>query len=84
MAFLYILQSETNSRYYIGSTTDLQRRLPEHQRNQTPSTRHRGPWKLVYREQFETGEEAHRRELQIKRWKSAKLIRELISRAEVG
>jgi putative endonuclease len=84
MASLYILQSETSSRYYIGSTTDLQRRLSEHQRQQTPSTRGRGPWKLVYREDFETSVEAHRRELEIKRWKSAKLIRELICRSAAG
>jgi putative endonuclease len=79
MPCVYILQSETTGRFYIGSTDDLDRRQSEHQRGQTPSTRGRGPWKLVYQEEFPTLLEAHRRELEIKRWKSAKLIKALVA-----
>jgi len=79
MAFLYILQSQTTGRYYIGSTTDLQRRLSEHNRSHSPATRGRGPWALVYQETFATLLEARRRELEIKRWKSSKLIASLIA-----
>jgi len=78
VSFLYILESETTGRFYIGSTDDLDRRLAEHQRGQTPSTRGRGPWKLVYTEKFVSLLEAHRRELEIKHWKSSKLIQSLI------
>jgi putative endonuclease len=81
MASLYILQSETTSRYYIGSTSDLGRRLSEHARNHTPSTRNRGPWKLVFREEFATLPEARRREAEIKRWKSSRLIAALIAQS---
>jgi len=79
MLCVYILQSETTGRFYIDSTDDLDRRQSEHQRDQTPSTRGRGPWKLVHQEEFPTLLEAHRRELEIKRWKSAKLIKALIA-----
>ena len=78
-AFLYILQSETSGKFYVGSTDDLDRRLSEHARNHTPSTRGRGPWSLVYRESFTTLLDARRRELEIKRWKSSRMIRALIS-----
>jgi predicted GIY-YIG superfamily endonuclease len=78
MAFVYILESLTTGRFYVGSTNDFDRRLEEHQRGHTPSTRGRGPWKLAYRESFPSLREARRRELEIKRWKSAKLIRQLI------
>jgi putative endonuclease len=81
MALLYILQSERTGRFYIGSTEDLARRLEEHSRGQTASTRGRGPWKLVYREEFESSLAAHRRELEIKRWKSSKMIEALIQEA---
>jgi len=54
MCFLYILQSESSGRFYVGSTDDLDRRLSEHLRGHTPSTRGRGPWKLVYTEPFGT------------------------------
>ena len=81
MAWLYILQSETTGRYYIGSTDDLDRRLSEHLRGHSLSTRRRGPWKVAHREQFDTLLEARRRELEIKRWKSSKMIRALINGA---
>jgi len=82
-ALLYILQSEASGKFYVGSTDDLDRRLSEHARGHTPSTRGLGPWKLVYKEEFATLLEARRRELEIKRWKSSRLIRALIS-APVG
>jgi putative endonuclease len=77
-AVVYILQSESSGKFYVGSTDDLHLRLSEHHRGQTPSTRGRGPWKLVYQERFASLLEARRRELEIKRWKSAKMIHGLI------
>jgi predicted GIY-YIG superfamily endonuclease len=53
MAFLYILESLTTGRFYVGSTSDLDRRMEEHARGHSPSTRGRGPWKLAYRESFQ-------------------------------
>ena len=79
MCFPYILQSESSGRFYVGSTDDLDRRLSEHRRGHTASTRGRGPRKLVYAEPFETLIQARRRELEIKNWKSAQLIRVLIA-----
>ncbi|MGH9774465.1 MAG: GIY-YIG nuclease family protein [Candidatus Acidiferrales bacterium] len=75
MGILYILRSESSGGFYVGSTDDLDRRLSEHPRGHTPSTRARGPWKLVHIGRFESLPEARRREFEIKRWKSAKLIR---------
>ena len=78
MPALYILQSERSGKFYIGSTADLTRRLSEHQRGHSPFTRMRGPWTLVYQEEFETITEARRREYQLKSWKSHRSIEELI------
>ena len=78
MATLYIFQSQTTRRFYIGSTNDLPRRLDEHRRGHCHATRGRGPWKLVYQERWDTLAEARRREFEIKQWKSAKMIRALI------
>ena len=82
MAWVYILQSQSTGRYYVGSTNDLDRRLSEHRREHTPSTRHRGPWTLVLQESFPTLVEARRKELEMKRWKSAKLITALVEEAK--
>ena len=78
MPCVYILQSESSGRFYIGSTNDLERRLSEHRRAHSLATRGRGPWKLVHTEEFFSLTEARRRELEIKKWKSAQMIRGLL------
>ena len=80
MSDVYILQSESTNRFYIGCAEQPLARLSEHQRGQTKSTRGRGPWMLAYQEHFKTLSEARKREQQIKRWKSHRLIQELIDR----
>src|SRR5215475_9204065 len=81
MAVAYILQSTTSGKFYIGSAEDLSHRFTGHQRGQTPYTRARGPWMLVYQEEYATVAEARRRERQLKSWKSHRSIQELIDSA---
>jgi putative endonuclease len=77
--FVYILQSETTGRFYVGHAQDLSVRLEEHNTGRSPATRRRGPWKLVHTEEFATRAEAMARETQIKSWKSSKAINALIA-----
>ena len=58
----YILRSESNGRLYIGSTSDLDVRLQQHNDNLAPATKNRGPWKLVYSENHPDRSSAVRRE----------------------
>ena len=47
MKYVYILQSEGDpDRFYIGSTTDLKKRLGEHNSGQSIHTKKYKPWKL--------------------------------------
>ena len=62
MWFVYVLRSEKNGRFYTGSTNDLKRRLAEHQRGKTPSTKHIRPLRLVHSETYDTRFEARSRE----------------------
>ena len=78
MWFVYILRSLVNDRFYIGSTNDLNRRLKEHARGKTKSTRFTKPFELVYKEMYNTSLEARRRERYIKKKKSRKFIEWLI------
>src|SRR5947207_2287329 len=78
MAFLYILRSTSTGKFYIGAAHDVAARLSDHHRGQSPFTRTRGPWELVYQEQYDSFAEACRRERQLKSWKSHRLIQELI------
>ncbi|MBI5414291.1 GIY-YIG nuclease family protein [Candidatus Peregrinibacteria bacterium] len=64
MAFVYILRGE---RWYVGSTIDLSRRIKEHARGKTHTTKRIGDWKLE--KIFSTGtlKEAQELERRIKR-----------------
>jgi putative endonuclease len=81
MPALYTLQSTTTNKFYVGSALDLPTRLVEHLRGHSPYTKNRGPWLLVYQEQFETLAEARTRERQVKSWKSHRSVEELIQQA---
>jgi len=78
MAFhLYILRSASTGKFYVGHTESLTRRILEHNRYRTPSTKNRGPWELVYSEGFSTRSEASQREREIKAMKSHAWIEQL-------
>lgn len=83
MAYLYILQSEINSRYYIGSTIDLERRLNEHNEGKTPSTRLTRPFKLVFFKKYETIKEARMTEYKLKKKKSKLIIEKIIESGKI-
>ncbi len=81
---LYILESQVTKKYYIGSTIDLARRMRDHVRGNTRTTRIHTPWILVYTETFETLREARAREKQLKKWKSHVRVRALIVEDSTG
>jgi putative endonuclease len=78
MAWIYILQSRQNGRYYIGSTTDFDRRFSEHNRGQTKSTRGFGPWDCTFKQEIAFSD-ARRVERQLKRLKSRKVLERIIA-----
>jgi len=77
-AYTYVTFSEKLNKYYIGSTTDIERRLLEHNRGKEKFTRTGCPWILVYTEVFIELLDARRRELYIKKQKSRKYIETLV------
>ena len=81
-AHVYVLRSVSPGAFYVGSTSDLSRRLAEHRRRHSPHTRGRGPWELVYQEEFADLSVARRREQEIKSWKSHRAIEELMRVAQ--
>ena len=78
-AFCYILYSVKLNKYYVGSTTDMERRLNDHNRGKEKFTQTGMPWRLVYSELFDELANARRREQEIKKKKSRKYIEILIS-----
>ena len=70
--FVYILASKRNGTLYIGVTSNLLRRMEEHQKGPASSfVRKYGVNRLVYFEEYPLYADAIRRETNLKRWKRA-------------
>jgi len=50
MLYVYVLRSLRDGRLYTGTTSDLRKRLDEHNRGQEPGSKHMAPFELVYYE----------------------------------
>lgn len=80
--WVYILKNETNSKHYVGQTSDLQRRLKEHNHPTLGKNRYtrkqKGPWCLIHSEKFETRTDAIKRERFFKSVQGREWIKENI------
>ena len=73
---VYILASKRNGTLYIDVTSDLVRRIWEHENNMADGfTKAYGVHRLVYHESHETMIEAIAREKQLKKWNRAWKLR---------
>ena len=75
MFYVYVLQNDKNSDLYIGYTTNLERRLVEHNRGLNLSTKRYIPWKVVYYEWCLDPTDAERRELYLKTTQGNRLLK---------
>ena len=76
---VYILQSVSSGRYYVGSSEDPERRVQFHNSIEKGFTSRYRPWKIVYRCEFEDKELALQAERKVKKWKSRKMLERLIA-----
>lgn len=83
MPHTYILLTAKGS-YYVGSTDRLEERLAAHRKGEVKTTKSALPIELVYSEYFPTRGEAQKKEYQIKRWKSRRLIESLIRKSKIS
>lgn len=67
MYYLYIAESIEFHRWYVGMSDDPLRRIGEHNKGKTHSTKPYRPYKLIYTEEYQTRDEARAREVQVKR-----------------
>lgn len=66
MWIVYVLYSPVARRRYIGFTSDLKRRLEEHNKGYNKSTKAYKPWIVVYTEEYVLQEDARKREVYLK------------------
>jgi putative endonuclease len=77
-SIVYVLK-DTNGKYYKGATTNLQRRLAEHRRGHTQTTRHMHNLSVVYTEEYATFEEALAREKYLKSAAGRRFLKKVLS-----
>ena len=65
-AYVYILKSQNDGRFYIGHTSDLADRLQRHNSGESRSTRSRRALDIVYWEELENLSIAVKKEKHIK------------------
>jgi putative endonuclease len=79
MYHFYILYSSSANKFYVGFTGDsVAERLRKHNSNHKDFTGSYHDWEIVYTEQYESKEEAYKREREVKSWKSRKKIEAMI------
>ena len=66
MFYVYILKSLKDKQTYIGSTSDLERRIEEYNSGKVISTKPRLPMKLLYYEAYLSEKDARHREHNLK------------------
>ena len=63
---VYVLRSEIDGRYYVGMTSDIKKRIHEHNTGKTKSTKGYRPWKLLHLEDYPDIMTARKREKYLK------------------
>ncbi len=62
MYYVYVLQSLVDNRLYNGYSSDLKKRVNDHNTGKISVTRHRRPFKLIYYEAYLHQQDATARE----------------------
>ena len=76
---VYILEDD-KGKFYKGVTNNLQRRLREHNRGHTDTTRKMRGLKVVYTEQLEDWVQARKRELYFKSAAGRRFLNKILPR----
>ena len=75
MFYNYLLKSENNKVLYTGYTSDLKKRLKEHNQGLNVSTKSCIPWKMIYYKACLDIEDAKRREKYLKTTQGKRLLK---------
>ncbi len=75
MFYVYALYSIRFNRLYIGHTSNIEKRLHEHNLGRVKSTKSFIPYKVFYFEEFETRFEAILREKELKGTKGRRFLK---------
>lgn len=83
MYFVYALYNQDKNKIYIGQTHNLEDRIKRHNgflknKDNSFTSKNKGKWELIYKEEALTREEAVKREKQLKSYQGRKFIKSII------
>ena len=78
-ASVYIIQSQTSNAFYIGVSTDVLKRVTEHNSGKTKSTRNKGPWILRFAQKYDSLQQARDIETKLKKLKRRDYLEQIIA-----
>ena len=76
MFYVYVLHSLEDHGLYIGFSTNLKKRIAEHEHGASFATKYRGPWKLIYYEAYIHRHDAEGRERYLKSGGGRRFLRQ--------
>lgn len=77
--YTYVLYSKSFNKIYIGQSSDLEKRLKEHNLGLSTYTKRYIPWEIIYTEEYQTRSEAMKREKELKSQKGREFIWKMIN-----
>lgn len=78
MHYTYILISKDGRRTYTGSTSNLEKRIAEHNQGKVKTSKHFRPYELLKAEEFESLKEARARETFYKSTTGRRQLKEIV------
>ena len=78
MFYVYILQSQFSHVLYIGKTTDLKKRVKEHNSGQSTYTKKNMPWDIIYYEAHINRDDMNQREKYLKTTQGHQAIKQML------
>ena len=81
---VYILESWSSKKYYIGHTNDLERRLNEHNDlNRRGWSNKFAPWEVVYSLDYPTRADAMKEERRLKSFKNKESLAKFVEKSKL-
>jgi putative endonuclease len=84
MYFVYVLRNVRANKSYVGHTSDLKRRIIEHNNPNFNPKRYTkkipGPWELIYKEGYSKRSEAMRKEMFLKSGQGREWLKKLFDK----
>ncbi|MFH1525997.1 MAG: GIY-YIG nuclease family protein [Bacteroidota bacterium] len=81
--YTYVLYSSNFDKIYIGQTSDIIKRLPQHNAGLSKHTKKYRPWEIIHTEEFSTRSEAMKREKELKSHQGRNFIRKTLLNGRV-